>query len=80
MKYSRLFLSIFAGFFFLILLAGYTSNDSGKVGKAEDKTSTFNIGWASADITPDKRALIIRQYHARISEGVRDHLTVKALS
>ncbi len=39
----------------------------------------LNIGWAQADITPDEPVLIAGQFHARVSEGVRDPLTATAL-
>ncbi len=40
----------------------------------------FTIGWASLDITPDQPVLISGQFHARISEGIMDPLTVTALA
>lgn len=40
----------------------------------------FKIGWASANITPDRPVLIAGQFHARLSEGVMDSLTVTALA
>ena len=43
-------------------------------------TDNFYIGWASADITPDKPVLIRGQFHARISEGVKDPITATALA
>ncbi len=38
------------------------------------------IGWASADITPDKPVLLAGQFHARVSEGVMDLVTATALA
>ncbi len=40
----------------------------------------MKIGWASANITPDKPVLLIGQWQARISEGVMDSITVTALA
>lgn len=37
------------------------------------------IGWAEADITPDGPALVGGQFHARISEGVKDPLKATVL-
>lgn len=39
----------------------------------------LNIGWAEADITPDEPVLLSGQFHARVSEGVRDPITATAL-
>ena len=39
----------------------------------------MNIGWASADVTPDRPALITGQSHERISKYVLDPITVTAL-
>lgn len=41
-------------------------------------SSTLAIGWAQQDITPDQVVFIGGQMHARLSEGVRDPLTVTA--
>lgn len=56
-------------------------------GNREDQTGTqgagtenLNIGWASEDISPDKPVIIMGQFYARISEGVKDPITVTALA
>ncbi len=38
------------------------------------------IGWAQADITPDKPVLLAGQFHARVSEGVMDPVTATAFA
>lgn len=38
------------------------------------------IGWASRDVTPDKKVSLRGQFHIRISEKVRDPLTSTALA
>jgi len=38
------------------------------------------IGWAAADVTPDRPVLVAGQFHARVSEGVMDPVTVTALA
>lgn len=38
----------------------------------------FRQGWAQADITPSQPVLIAGQFHARLSEGVMDPLSVTA--
>jgi hypothetical protein len=43
-------------------------------------SSTINIGWAQADITPPHPALLAGQFAARRSEGVRDPLQTDALA
>ena len=40
----------------------------------------FNIGWAQADITPDKPVFLAGQFHARVSEGIMDPVTATALA
>lgn len=40
----------------------------------------LRIGWAQGDITPKRPVLISGQFHARVSEGVRDPITVTALA
>lgn len=39
----------------------------------------LKIGWAEADITPSEPVMIAGQFHARVSEGVRDPITATAL-
>ncbi|MCK9412508.1 MAG: hypothetical protein M0Q53_09425 [Prolixibacteraceae bacterium] len=43
-------------------------------------TGNMLIGWASENITPDSPVLISGQFHARVSEGVMDPVTVTALA
>ncbi len=38
------------------------------------------IGWASRDVTPERPVLLRGQFHARISEGILDPITVTALA
>ncbi|HHN47308.1 MAG TPA: hypothetical protein ENN09_07685 [Planctomycetes bacterium] len=40
----------------------------------------INVGWACEDITPDKPVFLAGQFHARVSEGVLDPVTVTALA
>lgn len=40
----------------------------------------LKIGWAIADITPDKPVLVSGQFHARISEGVLDPILATVLA
>ena len=40
----------------------------------------LRIGWASADLTPDRPVLIGGQFHARVSEGVMDPVTATVLA
>ena len=42
--------------------------------------SRLRIGWASVDVTPDRPVILRGQFHARISKGVRDPITVTALA
>jgi len=43
-------------------------------------SDTVRIGWAQADITPQKPVLIAGQFHARLSEGVMDPITATVLA
>ncbi|MCM8768644.1 MAG: hypothetical protein NC911_03040 [Candidatus Omnitrophica bacterium] len=40
----------------------------------------LKIGWAQVDITPKEKVLVSGQFHARVSEGVRDPITATALA
>ncbi len=40
----------------------------------------LRIGWATVDITPDRPVVLRGQFHARVSEGVMDPVTVTALA
>lgn len=45
-----------------------------------NSTGGLQIGWGSADITPEQPVLIAGQFHARVSEGVADPITATALA
>jgi hypothetical protein len=47
---------------------------------AHDHEATLRLGWGSADITPSEPVLLAGQFHARVSEGVRDPISVTALA
>ncbi|MEX0885899.1 MAG: hypothetical protein WD009_05620 [Phycisphaeraceae bacterium] len=38
------------------------------------------VGWASADITPDQPVMLVGQFYARVSEGVRDPIGATAMA
>ncbi|MFN2352623.1 MAG: hypothetical protein ABR497_11830 [Kiritimatiellia bacterium] len=42
--------------------------------------TTLHIGWAQADITPDRPVILAGQFHARVSEGIMDPVTATALA
>ncbi len=42
--------------------------------------NTFRIGWASRDVTPDRPVILRGQFRVRVSEAVRDPITVTALA
>ena len=50
------------------------------MGSTPSTAKQLLIGWASADITPDKPIQLHGQLHERISKHVRDPLTVTALA
>jgi hypothetical protein len=51
-----------------------------KMGSTPDTAMQLMIGWATADITPAKPTQLQGQFHERISQYVRDPLTVTALA
>jgi hypothetical protein len=80
MKKSGILLSIVAGIGMMILAGGCGQTDKGKSAKSKDIIGNMKIGWASANITPDQPILLAGQFHARVSEGVRDPITATALA
>ncbi len=46
----------------------------------DKKNDGMKMGWAQADITPDKPVLLAGQFHARVSEGIMDPVTATALA
>ncbi|MDY0169203.1 MAG: hypothetical protein RBS80_21855 [Thermoguttaceae bacterium] len=47
---------------------------------ADATPDVLRIGWATVDITPDQPVVLRGQFHARVSEGVMDPVTVTALA
>ena len=64
----------------LLCLDSYANNQNIEKENGDGKTDNFFIGWASADITPMKPVLIAGQFHARMSEGIMDHIMATALA
>jgi len=64
----------------LLLFNSCSTGNKGKEERHNDKSGNFNIGWASEDITPDSPVLLQGLFNARISEGVKDPITVTALA
>ena len=50
-----------------------------KVAK-ETREEKILIGWASQDITPQRPAILVGQFHVRISKYVNDPLIATALA
>lgn len=42
--------------------------------------TSFCIGWAQTDITPERPVMIAGQFHVRIAEGIADRLTATAMA
>lgn len=63
-----------------LMVAGISLPASKATAGSNEATSRFNIGWASADITPDKPVVITGGSSARVSEGIRDHIFATALA
>jgi hypothetical protein len=58
-------------FLFLISIQNYAQSGN---------KNNLKVGWATADITPDKPVLVAGQFHARLSEGVMDPVTATILA
>lgn len=63
-----------------LLLAAMSLQAPGATAGTNEVAPHFNIGWASADITPDKPVVIAGGSSARVSEGIRDHIFATALA
>jgi len=63
-----------------LLMAGTLSHASPAGADNQDTSVRTSIGWASADITPDKPVVIAGGSAARVSEGIRDHIYATALA
>ena len=61
----------------LIIMAVFSSNIPIPARAQEDK---LYVGWATADITPDKPVNLIGQFHKRITMKVNDPLTATVLA
>lgn len=46
----------------------------------KDTNVELLVGWATSDVTPERPVILRGQYHARVSEGVLDPITVTALA
>ncbi len=44
-----------------------------------DNLQGVKIGWGEANITPERNVILAGQFHARVSEGVRDPVTASVL-
>lgn len=60
-----------------LLLSGVIAYPASASGSLADP---LKIGWATSDITPSKPVLLRGQFHARLSERVKDPLTATALA
>lgn len=63
-----------------LLVAGTSLHVSNAVAEDEAGTGRLKLGWASADITPDRPVVIAGGSAARVSEGVNDHIYATALA
>ena len=63
-----------------LLAAGTSLRASNAHAENDAGTGRLKLGWASADITPDRPVVITGGSAARVSEGVRDHIYATALA
>jgi len=80
MKNLRLINTFLAFTSMALILVSCINGKKVKTKIAGSDSGNMRIGWASADITPDKPVLIKGQYHARVSEGVMDPITATVLA
>ncbi|MCF6333800.1 MAG: hypothetical protein L3J11_11000 [Draconibacterium sp.] len=80
MKYFKFVNSLMFFLIATLLFSSCSENKSNRAEIDEDSIDNFFIGWASANITPDKPVLLRGQFYARISEGVKDPVTATALA
>lgn len=45
-----------------------------------DQNNSIKVGWGEADLTPEQPVLMAGQFHARVTEGVKDPVTVTAMA
>lgn len=64
----------------LLLAAGTSLHVSSARAENEGGAGRLKLGWASADITPDRPVVITGGSAARVSEGVMDHISATALA
>lgn len=64
----------------LLLITLFNCTKKQADNQQSDTKDYLKIGWASADITPDKPVLIAGQFYARVSEGIMDPVTVTAMA
>jgi hypothetical protein len=69
-----------AGLILGLLAAGTWLPVSAAGAENEARTGRLKLGWASADITPDRPVVITGGSAARVSEGVSDHIFATALA
>jgi hypothetical protein len=80
MKLSGLLLSLLTAILSFLLFNSCSQSGNQKQNDNLNDKGNFYIGWASANITPDKPVLLAGQFHARVSDGVRDSITATALA
>jgi hypothetical protein len=80
MKNLRYLIIVSVGALLLMFFNSCTTGNMGKEVSQNDITGNFSIGWASEDITPDHPVLLEGLFNARISEGIKDPITVTALA
>jgi hypothetical protein len=79
MKKFKIFLTLIAGSFMLMAISCRTAEKDNNIKPAAPE-GTLSIGWAMADITPDRPVLIAGQFYARVSEGIMDPVTATVLA
>jgi hypothetical protein len=64
----------------VMICVSCSENKESSSANAVEPHSNTSIGWASADVTPDKQVDLRGQFPARISEGIMDPITITALA
>jgi len=77
-KITGLLKTVLPGIALLILI--YACSNKQDKSKSEVHSGNLFIGWSSVDITPDRPVLLLGQFPARVSEGVKDPVTATVLA
>ncbi|NLB27299.1 MAG: hypothetical protein GX820_11485 [Bacteroidales bacterium] len=74
MNYLNFFRLVLPFFLYSLIMSGCSGEKEKMSATEEILAENFKVGWSMVDITPDRPVLVSGQFHARVSEGVNDHV------